>query len=94
MKALIGLFAVAALTLAVGCSSRNYAQEDHQACESVGVYWGTPEYVQCRGILYQERQANARQRRANNIMLYNGIFASQQRQQSNCYTTGQTVRCW
>ena len=81
------LFAVILLG-AAGCS-RNYAQYDHQVCESYGIYWGTPEYAQCRTAQEQMR----RQDYANRVRAYGVIMGTQQRQ-TNCYTTGQTTQCW
>ena len=92
-KTLIGLFAAAAVVaLLAGCSSpRNYAQEEHQACESVGAYWGTPEYINCRGMLYQTRVNQNLARQQRNLHLYNAIMTNTKR--STCYYAGNTVTC-
>lgn len=87
------ILCAAALILSSCAGRQNLAQQDHQACESVGAYWGTKEYIQCRSMLYQSRQAAYQQRQARNVSLMNGIIANQQRQ-SQCNTIGSQTYCW
>lgn len=95
-KTLIGLFAAAAVVaLLASCSSpRNYAQEEHQACESVGAYWGTPEYINCRGILYQARVNQGIAQRQAYMQWWGTTMNNMNNTRStSCYYSGNTVTC-